>query len=161
MTPFIESDAVLGDIDDHFSGNFVDEDAVLFAARHQGFSTAAIGKVGPTMMFDHTDRKAESTIIVDDATGSAAGVPLSPAMQEAMKAAGLPLVAPSRGANGNAGDAKTAGHAGRQCRAAEIFRRRRRQGRCCRCSRRATSRSCWCSGRAIPTAPSTTRATAC
>jgi len=43
VTPFIESDTVLGDIDDHFSGNFVDEDAILFAARHQGFSTAAIG----------------------------------------------------------------------------------------------------------------------
>ena len=109
VTPFIESDAVLGDIDDHFSGNFVDEDAVLFAARHQGFSTAAIGKVGPTMMFDHTDRKGETTIIVDDATGSAAGVPLSQAMQEALKAAGLPPTAPTRGANGKAGDAKTAG----------------------------------------------------
>ena len=59
VTPFIENDPVLGDIDAHFSGNFVDEDAVLFAARHQGFSTAAIGKVGPTMMFDHTDRKGE------------------------------------------------------------------------------------------------------
>lgn len=109
VTPFIENDAVLGDIDDHFSGNFVDEDAILFAARHQGFGTAAIGKVGPTMMFDHTDRKAESTIIVDDATGSAAGVPLSQPVQEALKAAGLPLVPPSRGANGAAGDAKKAG----------------------------------------------------
>src|SRR6476469_3691224 len=46
VTPFIENDSVLGDVDDHFSGNFVDEDAVLFAARRQGFSTAAIGKVG-------------------------------------------------------------------------------------------------------------------
>ena len=109
VTPFIENDAVLGDIDDHFSGNFVDEDAVLFAARHQGISTAAVGKVGPTMMFDHMDRKAETTIIVDDATGSAVGVPLSQAMQDAMKAAGLPLVAPTRGANGAAGDAKKPG----------------------------------------------------
>ena len=81
VTPFIESDPVLGDIDDHFSGNFVDEDAVLFAARHQGFSTAAIGKVGPTLMFDHIDRSGENTIIVDDATGSAAGIPLSQEMQ--------------------------------------------------------------------------------
>lgn len=109
VTPFIENDAVLGDIDDHFSGNFVDEDAVLFAARHQGISTAAIGKVGPTMMFDHMDRKAEATIIIDDATGSPAGVPLSPAMQEAMKAAGLPLTAPTRGANAPAGDATKPG----------------------------------------------------
>jgi hypothetical protein len=109
VTPFIESDPVLGDIDDHFSGNFVDEDAVLFAARHQGFSTAAIGKVGPTMMFDHTDRKGETTIIVDDATGSATGVPLAQPMQEALKTAGLPSTAPSRGANGAAGDAKKPG----------------------------------------------------
>jgi len=109
VTPFIEADPVLGDIDDHFSGNFVDEDAILLAARHQGFSTAAIGKVGPTMMFDHTDRKAENTIIVDDATGSPAGVPLSQPVQDALKAAGLPLAAPSRGANGAAGDAKKPG----------------------------------------------------
>ncbi len=109
VTPFIESDTVLGDIDDHFSGNFVDEDAVLFAARHQGFSTAAIGKVGPARMFDHVDRTGENTIIVDDATGSAAGVPLSQDMKDALAKASLPLTAPGRAANGNAGDAKKPG----------------------------------------------------
>ena len=109
MTPFIESDTVLGDIDAHFSGNFVDEDAVLFAARHQGFSTAAIGKVGPARMFDHVDRSGENTIIVDDATGSAAGVPLSQEMKDALTKASLALTAPGRAANGNAGDAKKAG----------------------------------------------------
>jgi hypothetical protein len=109
VTPFIENDAVLGDIDAHFSGNFVDEDAVLFAARHQGFSTAAIGKVGPAMMFDHTDHSGETTIIVDDATGSPSGVPLSQEMKDALSKLGLPLTAPSRGANGKAGDGKTPG----------------------------------------------------
>ena len=109
VTPFIENDAVLGDIDAHFSGNFVDEDAVLFAARHQGFYTAAIGKVGPTMMFDHTDHKAESTIIVDDATGSASGVPLSQEMKDTLTKLGLPLTAPGRGANGKTGNGKTPG----------------------------------------------------
>jgi len=109
MTPFIESDAVLGDIDEHFSGNFVDEDTVLLTARHQGLSTAAIGKLGPTLMFDHTERTGETTIIVDDATGSAAGIPLSQATKDALTAAGLPLAAPSRGANGKAGDFKTPG----------------------------------------------------
>jgi arylsulfatase A-like enzyme len=109
VTPFIESDTVLGDIDDHFSGNFVDEDAILFAARHQDFSTAAIGKVGPTMMFDHTDRKAESTIIVDDATGSPQGVPLSKAMQDSLWAAGLPSAAPPRGPNGATGNSTKPG----------------------------------------------------
>ena len=41
-------------------------------ALRAGFSTAAIGKVGPARMFDHVDRSGENTIIVDDATGSAA-----------------------------------------------------------------------------------------
>ncbi len=111
MTPFIENDPVLGDIDAHFSGNFVDEDTILLTARHQGFSTAAIGKLGPTLMFDHTERTGEHTIIVDDATGSAAGIPLSQAMKDALTAAGLPLAAPSRAAgdNGKAGDFKTPG----------------------------------------------------
>ena len=109
MTPFIESDPILGDIDAHFSGNFVDEDTVVLTAHHQGFSTAAIGKLGPTLMFDHTERDGENTIIVDDATGSPAGIPLSPAMKDALTAAGLPLVAPSRGENGKAGDFKTPG----------------------------------------------------
>ena len=59
VTPFIESDPILGDIDMHFSGNFVDEDSILFIARQQGFSTAAIGKLGPTLMFDHTERTGE------------------------------------------------------------------------------------------------------
>jgi hypothetical protein len=107
MTPFIESDPILGDIDAHFSGNFVDEDTVVLTARHQGFSTAAIGKLGPILMFDHTERSGETTIIVDDSTGSAAGIPLSQAMKDALTAAGLPLTAPGRGSNpgdnGNAG----------------------------------------------------------
>jgi hypothetical protein len=58
-TPFIENDAVLGDIDEHFGGNFVDEDTILVAARMAGFSTAAIGKLGPTIVRPHrTQRRA-------------------------------------------------------------------------------------------------------
>jgi Type I phosphodiesterase / nucleotide pyrophosphatase len=109
MTPFIESDPILGDIDAHFSGNFVDEDTVVLTAHFQGFSTAAIGKLGPTLMFDHTERDGENTVIVDDATGSPAGIPLSQAMKNALTAASLPLVAPSRGSNGKAGDFNTPG----------------------------------------------------
>src|SRR5215472_10815828 len=108
VTPFIESDPILGDIDAHFSGNFVDEDSILFVARQQGFSTAAIGKVGPILMFDHTERTGDETITVDDSTGSKQGIPLSQAMQDAIKAAGLPLAAPSRkdtpGDNANSGN---------------------------------------------------------
>ncbi|HEY1312048.1 MAG TPA: alkaline phosphatase family protein, partial [Pseudolabrys sp.] len=109
VTPFIENDPILGEIDKHFSGNFVDEDSVVLIARHQGFSTAAIGKLGPALMFDHTERTGENTITVDDSTGSGAGIPLSQAVKDALAAAGLPVAAPSRGDNGKAGDNKTPG----------------------------------------------------
>ena len=109
MTPFIENDAVLGDIDEHFAGNYVDEEAVMQAARERGFSTAAIGKVGPTLMFDHTQRSGQTTIIVDDATGTPSGIPLSDELTAALGAAGLPLAAPSRGDNGKTGNFNTPG----------------------------------------------------
>jgi arylsulfatase A-like enzyme len=109
MTPFLEADPVLGDVDQHFDGNYLDEDTILLAARHQGYSAAAIGKVGPTLIFDHTERSGEETIIVDDSTGSPAGIPLSQAMKDRLAAAGLPLAAPSRGDNGKTGDFKAPG----------------------------------------------------
>src|SRR5262245_10535378 len=108
VVPFIENDAVLGDIDEHFNGDYLDEETILKLARDKGFSTAAIGKVGPTLIFDHTDR-GKNTIVIDDSTGGKTGVPLSDEMKEAMTKAGLPLVTPGRGDNGKAGDAKTPG----------------------------------------------------
>jgi len=38
VTPFIEADPVLADIDEHFSGNFVDEDAILRRNALNGFA---------------------------------------------------------------------------------------------------------------------------
>lgn len=46
VTPFIENDQVIGDIDEHFAGNYLNEDVLLQLARAKGYSTAAIGKVG-------------------------------------------------------------------------------------------------------------------
>src|SRR6476659_4014917 len=108
VVPFIENDAVLGDIDDHFNGDYLNEETILKMARAQGFSTAAIGKLGPTLLFDHTDR-GKNSIVIDDSTGGKNGVPLSNEMKEALTKAGLPLATPSRGDNGKAGDAKTPG----------------------------------------------------
>src|ERR1700681_2680956 len=112
VVPFIENDAVLGDVDEHFGGDYLNEETILKMARAKGFSTAAIGKVGPTLIFDHTDRADRPglhSIVIDDATGSKTGVPLSEEMKAALTKANLPLVAPSRGDNGKAGDAKTPG----------------------------------------------------
>jgi arylsulfatase A-like enzyme len=108
VTPFIENDPVLGDIDEHFGGNYLNEETILKLARDKGYSTVAVGKLGPTLMFDHNERKAV-TITIDDQTGSPAGVPLSDEVKAALTAAGLPTTTPSRGDNGKAGDFKTAG----------------------------------------------------
>ena len=112
VVPFIENDAVLGDIDEHFKSDYLDEETILKLARAQGLSTAAIGKVGPTLLFDHTDRADKPglhSVVIDDATGAKNGVPLSDEMKDALTKAGLPLATPSRGDNGKAGDAKTPG----------------------------------------------------
>ena len=108
VVPFIENDAVLADVDDHFGGDYLNEETLLKMARDKGFSTAAIGKVGPTLIFDHTDR-GKNTIVIDDSTGGKTGVPLSDEMKDALTKAGLPLATPGRGDNGKAGDAKTPG----------------------------------------------------
>jgi len=112
VTPFLENDAVLFDVDEHFDGDYLNEETILKAARRKGLSTAAIGKLGPTLIFDHTDRAdrpGEHTIVIDDSTGRKDGAPLSAEMQAALTKAGLPLEAPTRGDNGKAGDFKTPG----------------------------------------------------
>jgi arylsulfatase A-like enzyme len=109
VTPFIENDPVLAEIDDHFGDNYLNEETILKLARHKGYSTAAIGKLGPTWIFDHTARTGTHTIIFDDSTGKPEGVPLSDEMKKALAAAGLPAAAPGRGANGSAGDAEKPG----------------------------------------------------
>ena len=100
VTPFLESDAVLGDVDTHHDGNYINEESLLKAARAHGYSTAAIGKVGPVRLFDHVDGASGQTIIVDDQTGSPDGVPLPKDLQSLFWAK-----APGRGANGEVGSA--------------------------------------------------------
>src|SRR3954451_22831318 len=112
VTPFLEVDPVLLDVDEHFGGDYLNEETILKMARAQGFSTAAIGKLGPTFLFDHTDKTGDDglhSIVIDDATGGKNGVPLSQEMQAALAKANLPPATPSRGDNGKSGDAKTPG----------------------------------------------------
>jgi hypothetical protein len=112
VTPFLEINPVILDADEHFGGDYLNAETVLKMARAKGFSTAAIGKVGPTLIFDHTDKigaDGQHSIVIDDATGGKNGVPLSEEMKEALAKASLPLATPPRGENGKAGDAKTPG----------------------------------------------------
>jgi arylsulfatase A-like enzyme len=112
VTPFLEVDPVILDADEHFGGDYLNEETILKMARAKGFSTAALGKLGPTLIFDHTDKTGADglhSIVIDDATGGKNGVPLSEDVKAALAKAGLPLASPPRGDNGKAGDAKTPG----------------------------------------------------
>src|ERR1700684_63400 len=91
LTPFLENDVVLGDVDEHFSGNYLDEATTLKLARDKGYSTASIGKIGPALIFDPTERSGAQTILVDDATGTPKGIPLSADITQRLQAATLPL----------------------------------------------------------------------
>jgi hypothetical protein len=112
VTPFLEVNPVILDADEHFGGDYLNEETILKMARGKGYSTAALGKLGPTLIFDHTDKIGTAglhSIVIDDATGGKGGVPLSEEMKAALTKANLPLATPSRGDNGKAGDAKTPG----------------------------------------------------
>src|ERR1700733_15371719 len=72
LTPFLETDPVLRDVDEHFGGDYLNEETILKMARAKGYSTAAIGKLGPILIFDHTDKTGADglhSIVIDDATG--------------------------------------------------------------------------------------------
>jgi arylsulfatase A-like enzyme len=103
-TPFIENDRIISDMDSHFGDNYLSEETLLGLARSQGYSTAAIGKVGPTAIQDSATMapvkgkfpSPPATIIVDDSTGSAVGIPLSLDLVGQLTKEGLPTEAPTR-----------------------------------------------------------------
>jgi len=90
----VENNDVLGELDKHYGGNYLNEETILKLARDAGYSTAAMGKLGPTLIFDHTERSGTRTVIVDDATGHKSGIPLSDEVKQRLTAAQIPLEAP-------------------------------------------------------------------
>ena len=114
VTPFVEDDQILSDLDDHYEGNYLNEETMLAAARNAGYATAAVGKLGPAAIQDVSQLKPVSkqfpvpqTVVIDDKTGQSSGVPLPPAIAAALTAAGLPTTAVAR--NQPAGNNVTAG----------------------------------------------------
>src|SRR5579871_491278 len=103
QVPFIENDQVLADINSQNGGNFMNEETLLQVARLHGYNTAVVGKVGPVGIQDLAELQPSAggfaltqTVIIDDATGTAAGVPVPPSINNALLAAGLPTVATPR-----------------------------------------------------------------
>ena len=101
----LEDDAALELLNQRYGGNYLDEMSLLAAARAQGFSTAAIGKLGPVAIQDVTQRTGLTTIVIDDSTGQTKpdSIPLAPEVKAAIKALGLPTTTPDRGLNSDAG----------------------------------------------------------
>ncbi len=93
-TPFIEDNVTLGDVDAHFGGDYLHE-ITLLAAASQGFSTAAIGKLGPTLIQDHAHRDGNTTFFLDDRTGLPDGIAMNAEFAQAIAAAGLPPTPPA------------------------------------------------------------------
>ena len=100
----LENDAALVTVNRRFGGDYLNETSVLAAAQARGYSTAAVGKLGPAAVQDVTAIRGGGSIIVDDATGdetpTSRGPALSPAIKAAIRAAGLETSAPDRGLNG-------------------------------------------------------------
>ena len=101
--PYIENDAVLGDLDGLFGGNYLNEETLLSAARARGFNTATVGKMGPAAIHDASQLNPVNgkfvipqTVIIDDGTGTPDGLPLAPEVAAALAGAGLPTVTPTR-----------------------------------------------------------------
>ena len=105
VTPFLESNPVLGDVDGHFGGDYLDEETILRAAARKGYQTAAVGKVGPTLIFDHKDRIGANTVIIDDQTGTDRGIPLPQWVADGLirMAPKIGAKTPERGDNGKIG----------------------------------------------------------
>ena len=119
-TPFIENDRILADLSGHYGGNYLHEKTLMEAAAASGYNTASIGKVGPAAI-QHIEALApsqrrfapgNSAIIVDDATGTAAGFPLPRPVAEALIKANLSLDAPDRSNGYGAASSNNNGYSG-------------------------------------------------
>ena len=107
VTPFLENDPVLGDVDARFAGDYLDEETILKAARAKGLHTAAIGKLGPALIFDHTERTGQLTVTLDDQTGTPLGIPMADWVITGLAQAKMTAAPPKR--NQPAGSATVAG----------------------------------------------------
>ncbi len=126
VTPFLENDELLADMNSAFGGNYLGERTLLSVAHDSGFNVASVGKVGPTAI-QQNDRlnwdqlgvlSSGGAIIVDDSTGQPSGFLLSGDILDALREAKLPEEAPQRNNgfaesspwnNGFSGDAQTSG----------------------------------------------------
>jgi hypothetical protein len=96
VTPFIQDNRVLAELNKQHGGNFVGERSLMQAAREKGYLTAALGKVGPVGIHDVTQLDGNTTIFFDDDTGKKKGIEIRPDVVEMLKRAGMGMETPGR-----------------------------------------------------------------
>lgn len=103
VTPFVENDQILADLDDHYNGNWLTEESLFALLRQNGYNTASVGKHGPVTIQDvsqlqpvNQQFQVPQTVFIDDATGNGSGVPLTKQISDALTAVGLATAAPNR-----------------------------------------------------------------
>src|ERR1700733_14134557 len=119
-TPYVENDRVLADLAGHYNGNYLHETTLMAAARDNGYNTASIGKVGPVAIqqmeaIAPVQRRFPApgaALVIDDATGTAAGLPLPPSVVQDILKAGLSADAPERNNGYGAASPENNGYAG-------------------------------------------------
>ncbi|HEY9601275.1 MAG TPA: alkaline phosphatase family protein [Allocoleopsis sp.] len=133
-TPFLENDPVIGDVNARYPGtydasdpdsfsyyNFLNEDTLLQYARQNGYNTAAVGKLGPVLIQDPSQGSrdpltgkvpAAQTIVIDDSTGKAGGIPLSADITQRLVATGVGVTAPDRSNGTPTGNPLNNGYSG-------------------------------------------------
>jgi arylsulfatase A-like enzyme len=117
ITPFIENDSFLAELNQIFNGNYLQEETLMALARRNGYAVATLGKLGPTAIQDIEEIKSANgsfapTVapVIDDSTGPQ-GIPLAGTLKEEMKSAGLSASAPDR-SNGQAENKQNNGRSG-------------------------------------------------
>jgi len=109
VTPYLENDVVLREINMHLGGNYLNEPSIIGAAAAltspNQMSTALIGKLGPVAIFDPTAFARSGTLVIDDATGQGGkGIPVSAEWHQLIEDSNIkPVDAPSRSDNSRSG----------------------------------------------------------
>ena len=106
VTPFLENDVILRELNMHLGGNYLNEPSIVAAAAalHEPdrIATALVGKLAAVAIFDPTALAGTGTLILDDSTGQQGkGIAIPPEWQAAIEKANVkPVAAPGRGDNG-------------------------------------------------------------
>jgi len=109
VTPFLENDIVLRELNMHLGGNYLHEPSIIATAaalpEPNQILTALIGKLGLVAIFDPTALKGTGTLIIDDNTGQPGKEVLIPeGWRKLIEDSKIKVVsAPPRGDNGNPG----------------------------------------------------------